>query len=84
MKADMLVLAKNGVDGLYSADPRVDANAEKIDRITATEVLEKGLAVADGAAIALAKDHKLPIKIVALEALKDVFDDTLGSVIDPE
>ena len=81
--AEMLVMAKNGVDGIYSADPRTDPNAKKIDRITCAEVLAKELKVADASAIALARENKLPIKIVAMDAITSVFDDTVGSVIDP-
>jgi len=81
--ADMLVMAKNGVDGIYSADPRTDPNAKKIDRITCAEVLAKELKVADASAIALARENKLPIKIVAMDAITSVFDDKIGSVIDP-
>jgi len=81
--AEMLVMAKNGVDGIYSADPRTDPNAKKIDRITCAEVLAKELKVADASAIALARENKLPIKIVAMDAITSVFDDKIGSVIDP-
>jgi len=81
--ADMLVMAKNGVDGIYSADPRTDPNAKKIDRITCAEVLAKELKVADASAIALARENKLSIKIVAMDAITSVFDDKIGSVIDP-
>ena len=81
--AEMLVMAKNGVDVIYSADPRTDPNAKKIDRITCAEVLAKELKVADASAIALARENKLPIKIVAMDAITSVFDDKIGSVIDP-
>jgi len=49
------------VDGVYSADPRKDPSAELYDQITFKEVIEKGLAVMDTAAFALARDNRLPI-----------------------
>jgi len=81
--ADMLVMAKNGVDGIYTADPKTDPKAKKIDHIKAIEVLEKNLKVADASAVALAKEHELTIKIVAMDAITEVFNDKTGSVIEP-
>jgi uridylate kinase len=81
--ADMLVMAKNGVDGIYTADPKTDPSAKKIDRIKAIEVLEKNLKIADASAIALAKEHGLIIKVCAMDAIKDIFEEKTGSVIEP-
>ncbi|MCK9351395.1 MAG: UMP kinase [Candidatus Paceibacterota bacterium] len=81
--ADMLVMAKNGVDGIYTADPKTDKNAKKIDRLKAIEVLQKNLKVADASAVALAKEHGLTIKVCAMDAITEVFSDKVGSVIEP-
>jgi uridylate kinase len=59
--ADVILMAKNGVDGVYSADPKVDASAKRYDRLTYQEVLEKNLRVMDAAAVALCRDNDLPI-----------------------
>lgn len=59
--ADVILMAKNGVDGVYSADPKVDATAKRYDRLTYQEVLEKNLRVMDAAAVALCRDNDLPI-----------------------
>jgi uridylate kinase len=64
---DALLLAKSGVDGVYSADPRKDKNATKYEVISYDEVLSKSLAVADAAAFALCRENKLPIVIFDLK-----------------
>jgi uridylate kinase len=64
---DALLLAKSGVDGVYSADPRRDKSATKYEVISYDEVLSKSLAVADAAAFALCRENKLPIVIFDLK-----------------
>jgi uridylate kinase len=64
--AGALLLAKSGVDGVYSADPRKDKNATKFDEISYTEVLQKSLAVADAAAFSLCRENNLPIVVFDL------------------
>ena len=62
-----LLLAKSGVDGVYSADPRKDKNATKYESVSYDEVLSKSVAVADAAAFALCRENKLPIVIFDLK-----------------
>ena len=64
--AEALLLAKSGVDGVYSADPRKDSMATKYDSITYDEVLQKSLAVADAAAFSLCRENSLPIVVFDL------------------
>lgn len=64
--ADALLLAKSGVDGVYSADPRKDKSATKFEQITYADVLAKSLAVADAAAFSLCRENKLPIVVFNL------------------
>ena len=64
---DALLLAKSGVDGVYSADPRKDKGATRYEAISYDEVLSKSLAVADAAAFALCRENKLPIVIFDLK-----------------
>jgi uridylate kinase len=63
---EALLLAKSGVDGVYSADPKKDATATKFDDISYNEVLSKSLAVADAAAFSLCRENKLPIIVFDL------------------
>jgi len=61
ISADCILMAKNGVDGVYSADPRLDPTAERFDRIGYQEFIERDLRIIDAAAIALCRDNNLPI-----------------------
>src|SRR5207244_5090854 len=61
IEAEVLLLAKNKVDGVYDADPRKVANAKKFDRLTYIEAINKGLEVMDPTAITLCMDNHLPI-----------------------
>lgn len=64
--ANALLLAKSGVDGVYTADPRKDSSATKFEKISYDEVLSKSLAVADAAAFSLCRENKLPIVVFDL------------------
>jgi uridylate kinase len=64
--AEVLLLAKSGVDGVYNADPRKDPSAKKYDTISYDEVLQKSLAVADAAAFSLCRENSLPIVVFDL------------------
>ncbi|HYJ12641.1 MAG TPA: UMP kinase [Thermomicrobiales bacterium] len=61
--ADVLLMAKNRVDGVYSADPRLDVSASKYDHVTYQEAIEKNLQVMDTAALTLCRDNNLPILV---------------------
>ena len=65
--AKALLLAKSGVDGVYSADPRKDSSATKYDTISYDEVISKSLAVADAAAFSLCRENGLPIVVFDLK-----------------
>lgn len=81
MHADMLIMAKNGVEGIYSADPHKDESAVFIKNITAAEVVERGLKVADLSAMGLAKENHLTIKIVASDKIDRALDPDVGSTV---
>jgi uridylate kinase len=63
-----LLLAKSGVDGVYTADPRKDPTATKYDSISFDEVISKSLAVADAAAFSLCRENHLPIVVFDLKS----------------
>jgi len=65
MRAEV-ILKGTKVDGVYSADPMVERSAERYDRISYLEVLERGLKVMDATAISLCMDNKLPIVVFKL------------------
>ena len=83
--AEALLLAKSGVDGVYSADPNKDKSATKYASISYNEVLSKSLAVADAAAFALCRENKLPIIIFDLmkngNIARAVRGETIGTLV---
>lgn len=64
--ADVILMGKNAVDGVYDADPKTTKNAKKYEELTHREVLEKQLGVMDGTAAALAADRETPIIVFDL------------------
>jgi uridylate kinase len=64
---EVLLLGKNGVDGVYSADPRLDPAATRFDEISYDEVLQRGLDVADATAFSLCRDNGMPIVVFGLQ-----------------
>ncbi|MEA5116565.1 MAG: UMP kinase [Propionicimonas sp.] len=59
--ADVLLMAKQGTDGVYDSDPRTNPDARKFDELTYDEFLARDLKVADATAVSLAREHKLPM-----------------------
>jgi uridylate kinase len=70
--ADVVLVAKNGVDGVYTGDPRTDKTATKIDEITYQEALVKGLKVVDSTAFSLCMDNKMPMVVFGMEPAGNV------------
>jgi len=66
-KCDVVLLGKNGVDGVYTADPRKDPTATKLDALTYAEALQRGLKVADATAFALLMENHLPMIVFGME-----------------
>ena len=64
--ADVILMGKNQVDGVYDADPRTTKNAKKYEELTHREVLEKRLGVMDATAAALAADREMAIIVFDL------------------
>ena len=83
--ADVILLAKN-IDGVYSADPKVDPAAIKYDSITYDEVLSQHLQVMDSTATSLSMDNKIPVLLFALKdpenILRVVRGEKLGTVVE--
>ena len=67
IKCDVVLMSKNGVDGVYTADPRTDPGAVKLDRVTYSEALQRGLRVVDAAAFSLCMDNKLPMIVFGMQ-----------------
>lgn len=80
IEADAILLAKN-IDGVYSADPHVDASAVKYDNITYDEVLAQHLAVMDTTATSLSMDNAIPVIVFALKDPENIVRAVLGEKI---
>ncbi len=67
MHAEALLMAKNGVEGVYDADPRTSPDAKFIDTITHRQAIEQGLQVMDSTALSLCMDNSLPIYVFNMD-----------------
>jgi uridylate kinase len=67
VRADAVLMAKNGVDGVYTGDPRKDPSATKIETISYAEALQKNLRVVDTTAFSLCMDNRLPMIVFGME-----------------
>jgi uridylate kinase len=76
--ADVVLLAKNGVDGVYTDDPRRNPDAVKIDTITYQDALQKGLKVVDSTAFSLCMDNGMPMQVFGMQPAGNVTDAILG------
>jgi len=79
--AEVLLMTKNNVDGIYTADPLKDPGAKKFDRITHLEALNMRLAVMDATALSLCLENKLPIIVFDLQAHRSMEKAVLGEPI---
>ncbi|GMA85587.1 hypothetical protein GCM10025868_08370 [Angustibacter aerolatus] len=66
-RSDVVLMSKNGVDGVYTADPRLDATATRLDEVTFADALQQGLKVVDAAAFSLCMENRLPMVVFGME-----------------
>jgi len=81
IEADVILMAKNGVDGVYSADPSKDPTAVKYDELGFLEVLSKELGVMDSTATSLCMDNDIPLLVFALDESGNIRRAVLGEAI---
>lgn len=88
LDADAILMAKNRVDGVYSADPRRNPEATKFDRISYLEALNRGLQVMDSTALTFCMDNDLPIIVFDLfvpgNAARIVAGEHVGTLVTNE
>jgi len=84
-KCDVVLMGKSGVDGVYTADPRLDPTATKLDELTFEEALQRGLRVADATAFTLCHENKMPMIVFGMEPegniLKVVQGEKIGTLV---
>jgi uridylate kinase len=85
ISAEVLLMGKQGVDGVYSADPRKHSDAMKFDELTYDEYLARNLKVADATAISMARDYKLPMIFFSLDTdgtiVRVVSGERIGTIV---
>ena len=79
--ASEVLVAKNGVDGVYTADPRHDPNATKLERVTYQEALVQGLKVVDSTSFSLCMDNRMPMRVFGMEGEASLTRAILGEPI---
>ncbi len=84
-KCDVVLVAKNGVDGVYTADPHLDPTATKFDEISYDEAIARGLRIMDQTAFALCGENKLPMVVFGMEPegniLRVVHGEKIGTLV---
>ena len=84
-KCDVVLVAKSGVDGVYSADPHLDPTATKYDALTYNEAISRGLRIMDQTAFALCGENKLPMVVFGMEPegniLRVVQGEKIGTLV---
>jgi uridylate kinase len=79
--AKVVLVAKNGVDGVYDDDPRTNSNAAKLEKVTYQEALVQGLKVVDSTAFSLCMDNGMPMVVFGMEPRGNVTKAIRGDVI---
>jgi uridylate kinase len=85
INADAILMAKNNVDGVYSADPKLDANAVKYDTLTYLDVIQQGLQVMDSTASTLCMDNDIKLVVFSImekgNIKRAVMGEKIGTVV---
>ena len=81
INAEAMLMAKNGVDGVYTDDPKINQNAKKLDKITYDDIIVNGLKVMDTSACALCKQNNIPIIVFDFDAENGIVDILEGKEI---
>lgn len=83
--AEAILMAKNGVDGVYNADPKKDANAVKFDELTHGEVIKRGLKIMDATASTLSMDNDIDLVVFNMNQVGNikrvVFGEAIGTTV---
>ena len=85
IEAEAILMAKNGVDGVYNADPKKDANAVKFDELTHVEVIKRGLKIMDATASTLSMDNDIDLVVFNMNEpgniKRVVFGEAIGTTV---
>ncbi len=81
LEADAILMAKNNVDGIYSADPKEDKDATKFDHLTYLDIINQNLQVMDTTASSLSMDNAIPLVVFNLNEEGNIKRAVLGDDI---
>ncbi|MBU5293265.1 UMP kinase [Anaerosalibacter bizertensis] len=84
IEADVMLLAKKGVDGVYDSDPRENISAKKFEHLRYIDVLNLGLGVMDSTATSLCMDNKIPLIVFGIDSPDNILNVVLGEKIGTE
>ncbi|WP_099950515.1 UMP kinase [Ezakiella peruensis] len=70
--ASSILVAKKGVDGVYSADPKIDPNATKFDNLTYSDILRLNLKILDSTATSLCMDNNIPLLVFGIDETENI------------
>ena len=79
IKADVILMAKNGVDGVYNADPRIDSNAVKYDNIDYMTLLQEELEVMDSTATSMCMENNIDLLVFNMNENGNIVKAALGT-----
>lgn len=79
--ADVILLAKKGVDGIYDSDPKINPEAKKYDNLSYFEILSKELKIMDATATSLCMDNDIPLIVFGIDQPENIVDVVLGKEI---
>ena len=74
INAEVMLMAKNGVDGIYDDDPNINPNAKKLDSISYADIIRKDLRIMDMSACALCKQNNIPIIVFDFKATRSLVE----------
>ncbi|HAE92587.1 UMP kinase [Tissierella praeacuta] len=81
VEAEVILLAKKGVDGVYDSDPNLNENAKKFDILKYIDILNLGLGIMDSTATSLCMDNKIPLIVFGIDEPNNIINVVLGKKI---
>ena len=81
IEADVILLAKKGVDGIYDSDPKFNKEAKKFEVLTYIDILNLGLGIMDSTATSLCMDNKIPLIVFGIDKPNNIINVVLGKKI---
>ncbi|NLY21556.1 MAG: UMP kinase [Tissierellia bacterium] len=79
--AEVILVAKKGVDGIYDSDPKFNPNSKKFDKLSYIDILNMGLGIMDSTAISLCMDNDIPLFVFGIDEPDNIYDVVIGKTI---